>query len=94
MPVRCKYLRHNFAKFDADSAIHFPSGNAKWPFSLSHNRLQTGGWARQQNGQCTEFPSLEPITDEILPVAVLPMATEMAGVNMRLEVGAVRSVGS
>ncbi|VDB88705.1 unnamed protein product [Peniophora sp. CBMAI 1063] len=24
-------------------------GNPKWPFSLSHNRLQTGGWARQQN---------------------------------------------
>ncbi|KAI0714604.1 oxalate decarboxylase [Earliella scabrosa] len=23
--------------------------NAKWPFVLSHNRLQTGGWARQQN---------------------------------------------
>ncbi|THH07558.1 hypothetical protein EW145_g3296 [Phellinidium pouzarii] len=23
--------------------------NAKWPFSLGHNRLQTGGWARQQN---------------------------------------------
>ncbi|KAI0340405.1 oxalate decarboxylase [Trametopsis cervina] len=49
-------------------------GNAKWPFSLSHNRLQTGGWARQQN------------------IGVLPMATEMAGVNMRLEVGAVREL--
>lgn len=24
--------------------------NAHWPFALSHNRLQTGGWARQQNG--------------------------------------------
>ncbi|KAF7317258.1 Oxalate decarboxylase [Mycena chlorophos] len=24
-------------------------GNAKWPFALSHNRLQTGGWARQEN---------------------------------------------
>ncbi|KAJ7651083.1 oxalate decarboxylase [Roridomyces roridus] len=23
--------------------------NAKWPFALSHNRLQTGGWARQEN---------------------------------------------
>ncbi|TFK22775.1 oxalate decarboxylase [Coprinopsis marcescibilis] len=23
--------------------------NFKWPMSLSHNRLQTGGWARQQN---------------------------------------------
>ena len=33
------------------SACSF-SGNAKWPFGLSHNRLQTGGWARQQNGRC------------------------------------------
>ncbi|KAL0945498.1 hypothetical protein HGRIS_000982 [Hohenbuehelia grisea] len=23
--------------------------NAKWPFSMSHNRMQTGGWARQEN---------------------------------------------
>lgn len=40
---------------------------AKWPFSLSHNRLQNGGWARQQN------------------VGVLPVATELAGVQMHLE---------
>ncbi|THH00759.1 hypothetical protein EW026_g1832 [Hermanssonia centrifuga] len=49
-------------------------GNAKWPMSLSSNRLQTGGWARQQN------------------VALMPMATAMAGVNMRLEAGAVREL--
>ncbi|KAI0347967.1 Bicupin oxalate decarboxylase oxidase [Trametopsis cervina] len=49
-------------------------GNAKWPFSLSHNRLQTGGWARQQN------------------VRLMPLAKEMAGVNMRLEAGAVREL--
>lgn len=24
--------------------------NFKWPFSLSHNKLSNGGWARQQNG--------------------------------------------
>ncbi|TFK94078.1 oxalate decarboxylase [Polyporus arcularius HHB13444] len=48
--------------------------NAKWPFALSHNRLQTGGWARQQN------------------VDVMPIAKSMAGVNMRLEVGAVREL--
>lgn len=24
--------------------------NFKWPFSLSHNKLRDGGWARQQNG--------------------------------------------
>ncbi|KAL4251438.1 RmlC-like cupin domain superfamily protein [Abortiporus biennis] len=48
--------------------------NAKWPFSLSHNRLQTGGWARQQN------------------VGVMPLASAMAGVNMRLEAGAIREL--
>ncbi|KAG6372246.1 putative oxalate decarboxylase/oxidase [Boletus reticuloceps] len=40
--------------------------NAKWPMALSHQRLQTGGWARQEN--------------------------KMAGVNMRLEVGAIREL--
>ncbi|KAK0431426.1 oxalate decarboxylase [Armillaria borealis] len=48
--------------------------NAKWPFALSHNRLQTGGWARQEN------------------IQVMPIATEMAGVDMRLEPGAIRQV--
>ncbi|EJF64733.1 oxalate decarboxylase [Dichomitus squalens] len=48
--------------------------NAKWPLALSHNRLQTGGWARQQN------------------VDVMPIATSMAGVNMRLEAGAIREL--
>ncbi|OSD06529.1 oxalate decarboxylase [Trametes coccinea BRFM310] len=48
--------------------------NAKWPFALSHNRLQTGGWARQQN------------------MDVMPIATSMAGVNMRLEAGAIREL--
>ncbi|KAJ3533785.1 hypothetical protein NM688_g7236 [Phlebia brevispora] len=50
------------------------SGNPKWPMSLSKNRLQTGGWARQQN------------------VAVMPMATGLAGVDMRLEAGAIREL--
>jgi len=48
--------------------------NAKWPMALSHNRLQTGGWARQQN------------------IEVMPIATQMAGVNMRLEKGAIREL--
>ncbi|KAF8221066.1 putative oxalate decarboxylase/oxidase [Tricholoma matsutake] len=48
--------------------------NAKWPFSLSHNRVTAGGWSRQQN------------TDS------LPIATALAGVNMRLEVGAIREM--
>ncbi|KAH8112405.1 oxalate decarboxylase [Phellopilus nigrolimitatus] len=49
-------------------------GNAKWSFSLSHNRIQTGGWARQQN------------------LDVMPLATNMASVNMRLAAGAVREL--
>lgn len=49
-------------------------GNVKWPFSLSPNRLQTGGWARQQN------------------IHQLPIATSMAGVDMRLEAGAIREL--
>ncbi|ESK87709.1 oxalate decarboxylase [Moniliophthora roreri MCA 2997] len=49
-------------------------GNAKWPFSFSPNRIQTGGWARQQNA------------------AVMPIAQNMAGVNMRLEAGAIREM--
>ncbi|KIK67848.1 hypothetical protein GYMLUDRAFT_36632 [Collybiopsis luxurians FD-317 M1] len=48
--------------------------NAKWPFSLSHMRLQTGGWARQQN------------------VDMFPIATSMAGVNMKLAPGAIREL--
>ncbi|CCM04960.1 uncharacterized protein FIBRA_07157 [Fibroporia radiculosa] len=51
-----------------------PGGNAKWPFSLSSNRLQTGGWARQQN------------------IHQMPIATSMAGVDMRLEAGAIREL--
>nr|AAF13275.1 oxalate decarboxylase [Flammulina velutipes]AAO89278.1 oxalate decarboxylase [Flammulina sp. IJF 140502] len=49
-------------------------GNAKWPFSFSKQRLQTGGWARQQNE------------------VVLPLATNLACTNMRLEAGAIREL--
>ncbi|KAF9262429.1 Bicupin, oxalate decarboxylase/oxidase [Marasmius fiardii PR-910] len=31
------------------STDHGSVSNAKWPFAMSHNRLQTGGWARNQN---------------------------------------------
>ncbi|KZT58050.1 oxalate oxidase [Calocera cornea HHB12733] len=48
--------------------------NSKWPFALSHNRLQKGGWARQQN------------------VHDMPIATALAGVDMRLEAGAIREL--
>ncbi|PAV16440.1 oxalate decarboxylase [Pyrrhoderma noxium] len=56
------------------STDHGSTGNAKWPFAFSHNRLQTGGWARQQN------------------LDVMPIATAMASVNMRLLPGAVREL--
>ncbi|KAH9889525.1 oxalate decarboxylase [Cubamyces lactineus] len=49
-------------------------GNAKWPFSLSKNQLNTGGWVRQQN------------------VQQMPIAKAMAGVDMRLEAGAIREL--
>ncbi|KAJ3883908.1 oxalate decarboxylase [Lentinula edodes] len=38
--------------------------NSKWPFSMSHMRLQTGGWARQQN-------------TEMFPVATSMAAVDM-----------------
>ncbi len=43
--VHCLFIVNN--RID----VHAFSGNAKWPFSMSHNRLQTGGWARQQNSE-------------------------------------------
>ncbi|CAE6464402.1 unnamed protein product [Rhizoctonia solani] len=48
--------------------------NVKWSFSLSHNRVQDGGWARQQNEND------------------MPIATTMAGVNMRLNAGGIREM--
>ncbi|KAK1226806.1 hypothetical protein PQX77_010213 [Marasmius sp. AFHP31] len=35
--------------FAPPSTDHGSVSNAKWPFSLSHNRMHTGGWARQEN---------------------------------------------
>src|SRR5260370_16336570 len=43
--------------------------NMKFSFSMAHNRLLTGGWARQ------------------VTVRELPIATTLAGVNMRLNPG-------
>ncbi|KAI0322870.1 oxalate oxidase [Amylostereum chailletii] len=73
-PVNIPIELQNPDLFAPPSSDHGVVGNAKWPMSLSSNRLQTGGWARQQN------------------VQVMPMATEMAGVNMRLEPGAFREL--
>ena len=48
--------------------------NLKFSFSLAHNRLEDGGWARE------------------VTVRDLPVATSMAGVNMRLGPGVVREL--
>jgi oxalate decarboxylase len=48
--------------------------NLKFPFSAAHNRLLTGGWARE------------------VTIRELPVATELAGVNMRLKPGGVREL--
>lgn len=48
--------------------------NLKWSFAASHNRLLSGGWARETT------------------VRELPVATTLAGVNMRLEAGAYREL--
>ena len=46
----------------------------KYPFSLSHKRVEEGGWARQ------------------VTVQDLPIATTLAGVNMRLTAGGIREL--
>jgi oxalate decarboxylase len=48
--------------------------NLKFSFSAAHNRLLTGGWARE------------------VTVRELPVATQIAGVNMRLNPGGIREL--
>lgn len=48
--------------------------NLKFSFAAAHNRLLTGGWARE------------------VTVRELPIATTLAGVNMRLKPGAIREL--
>ena len=48
--------------------------NLKFSFAAAHNRLLTGGWARE------------------VTVRELPVATTLAGVNMRLKAGAYREL--
>jgi oxalate decarboxylase len=48
--------------------------NLKYSFEAAHNRLLSGGWARE------------------VTVRELPIATELAGVNMRLRAGGVREM--
>ncbi|KAH9924636.1 oxalate decarboxylase [Epithele typhae] len=70
-------------------------GNAKWPFSLSKMQLNTGGWVRQQNGGHIlrdGFYCGLGLTALIPAVQQMPLATAMAGVDMRLEAGAIREL--
>lgn len=48
--------------------------NLKFPYAAAHNRLLSGGWARE------------------VTVRELPVATTLAGVNMRLKAGAYREL--
>ena len=59
--------------------LHSCSANAKWPFAFSHNRLQTGGWARQQNskhrGSREQGRLIAVLTFLVLLADVMPIAT-------------------
>ncbi|TFK52225.1 oxalate decarboxylase [Heliocybe sulcata] len=72
--VPSKLAKENPDLLASPATAHGDVMNAKWPFALSHSRLQTGGWARQQN------------------VNEMPIAKEIAGVDMRLEAGAIREL--
>ncbi|KAL0573911.1 hypothetical protein V5O48_008031 [Marasmius crinis-equi] len=67
--------------------------NVKWPFSMSHNRLFTGGWARTQNGILPLPVFFVQCGNSFLHVVdALPVAKAMAAVNMRLKAGAIREL--
>lgn len=71
---------------------HGSVDNAKWPFALSHNRIQTGGWARQQNSTIIFNPFERPLMNSVPLDGIMPLASALAGVNMRLKAGAVREL--
>ena len=48
--------------------------NLRFPYALAHNRVLSGGWARE------------------ITTRELPIATEVAGVNMRLTPGGIREL--
>lgn len=59
---------------DAGSVMNF-----KWPFSLSHNRLTTGGWARQQNGAISYPFKLGRTDKRVFTEKQMPVAKDLAG---------------
>ena len=50
------YVSLKFLRLILLGSVVIYSENVKWPMGLSHNRLQTGGWARQQSGMCLSLP--------------------------------------
>ncbi|KAF8596799.1 Bicupin, oxalate decarboxylase/oxidase [Ceratobasidium sp. AG-I] len=84
--------RQNPDLLDGLSTDNGNRSNVKWPFSLSHNRVQDGGSARQQNGTYFAFTSHSPKTHSGLSVHSMPIATSMAGVNMRLKARGIRTL--
>lgn len=50
--------------------------NAKWPMALSHQRMQTGGWARQENSASILLSLMAGLgVDIVCVVEVMPIAT-------------------
>lgn len=58
-----------------------PVQNSKWSFSQSHNRLASGGWARQQNGESVSTLTARFNLTSCPLVGSLPIATDIAGNN-------------
>lgn len=73
-PTNTELDRQNPDSFAPPNTDSGSVPQAKWPFSLSHTRLQNGGWTRQQNKD------------------VLPVASEIAGVQMHLDQNATREL--
>lgn len=48
-PQNSALERQNPDLFGPPKTDHGQVPNVKWPFSLSHNRITAGGWAREQN---------------------------------------------
>src|SRR4051794_29685757 len=73
-PHNAPLERENPELLVGPSTDHGTTPNLKFPFAAAHNRLSSGGWARE------------------VTVRELPVATQLAGVNMRLKAGGIREL--
>lgn len=73
-PANLPLMAQNPDSVAPPSTDHGSTPQSKWSFALSHQRIESAGWAKQQNE------------------AVLPVATEIAGVTMHLEPNAYREL--